>query len=768
MATVKFPSEMSPATSIGGNDKLMISKESTGEAYQATFNQAKDYLAITGIELEPLVGGTTSGTALVVPNGPAGEQRTAEVASGLWYNFGSGAVQSDITKRWKAYWSGSSWSLKDMGALPVTPIANVVVKDGTEATSQKAVYDTFSSVASLPNANQLPFTLVAGQYHPTTGENAGGLNWIGTTKMASNPSKFYKIFGFGISASQAILYRVHFWNGSTYLGNKPSTGFPTDFTFQPLATANQMAIQVDGGTNVGANPSTSPFNNTFKIYESDSNEFVLDTSVKAETIKGKIETTQIKTIEQSIMTLGASGNGAPSLAQTGTSYVDGSTGLQYTKYAGKWGNGVSQGWNRKANYPAEFTFRPFNLFLLSNGLVIPEVTDITNNVIDQIIAIAPCYIDPINGSNGNDGTTREKALNTVARAIELGKRRIVLMSGWYNRDKGVGNLTITGTTPFIIHADEGASPLISSADDATVLTWSADENVFQAPRAGLSNVYDLRRFVSKQEGYFEYLSVPTLAECKSTVGSYYTDGTNAYINTIDGNAPTADVKLGLSVPVFQIAVNAEVPFIYLDGIDSYVQRSTAAIYIANNTTTQFSTKVYVKNCSTYGNKLGNGIAIDNFKYCYTQNCGGANMQRDALNYHTTKVGYEVMKVVEVNGWSFDTGKTSPLETSANGTTAHDGIQIIRIGGKFRKSRGSTVADVGAGTMSLNFDVDAGGAYLENSAAFQNADGKAWLFNCYLHDSFYSIRTSGSEAVRNTYYDSRCLLEGDTSGIVTPI
>ncbi len=118
MATVKFPSEMSPATSIGGNDKLMISKESTGEAYQATFNQAKDYLAITGIELEPLVGGTTSGTALVVPNGPAGEQRTAEVASGLWYDFGAGPVQADASKRWKAYWNGSSWSLKDMGALP--------------------------------------------------------------------------------------------------------------------------------------------------------------------------------------------------------------------------------------------------------------------------------------------------------------------------------------------------------------------------------------------------------------------------------------------------------------------------------------------------------------------------------------------------------------------------------------------------------------------------------------------------------------------------
>ena len=135
MATVKFPSEMAPATSIGGNDKLMISKEATGEAYQATFNQAKEYLNITGIELEPLVGGDTSGTALVVAPGPSGEQRTAEVASGKYYDFGSGPQLADADKRWKAYWSGSSWSLKDMGALPTPDTSQLVAKSELKSNS---------------------------------------------------------------------------------------------------------------------------------------------------------------------------------------------------------------------------------------------------------------------------------------------------------------------------------------------------------------------------------------------------------------------------------------------------------------------------------------------------------------------------------------------------------------------------------------------------------------------------------------------------------
>lgn len=89
----------------------------------------KALLTIEGTEMEPLVGGTTSGTALVVPNGPAGVQRTAEVSSGKWYDFGSGPVEASAGRRWKSYWSGTAWSLKDMGELPTQP-ANGIAEIG--------------------------------------------------------------------------------------------------------------------------------------------------------------------------------------------------------------------------------------------------------------------------------------------------------------------------------------------------------------------------------------------------------------------------------------------------------------------------------------------------------------------------------------------------------------------------------------------------------------------------------------------------------------
>lgn len=141
MATVKFSDEMPKPTSIKGTDRFLISDGVTGEAKAPDFNQAKEYLNITGIEMEPLVGGTTSGTALVVPNGPAGEQRTAEVSSGKWYDFGSGPVEASADRRWKSYWNGTSWALKDMGALPQTEAVDFLDTTNPDAISGKGIDD---------------------------------------------------------------------------------------------------------------------------------------------------------------------------------------------------------------------------------------------------------------------------------------------------------------------------------------------------------------------------------------------------------------------------------------------------------------------------------------------------------------------------------------------------------------------------------------------------------------------------------------------------
>lgn len=72
MAKIRFPNEMPVANGIGAKDKLMISKDTTGETYQATWDQAKQFLELTGVELEPIASGA-------LPTPLAGQTRTMDI-----------------------------------------------------------------------------------------------------------------------------------------------------------------------------------------------------------------------------------------------------------------------------------------------------------------------------------------------------------------------------------------------------------------------------------------------------------------------------------------------------------------------------------------------------------------------------------------------------------------------------------------------------------------------------------------------------------------
>lgn len=142
---VKWPQDAKPLTGhqIRPDTPIMSADlDNQDDLSFVTFEQlsesVKEIIEITGQEIAPLEGGETSGTALSVPAGPTGEVRTADVASGKWYNFGSGAVEATTDKRWRAYWNGTTWSLVDMGELPNAPVVdNLESESETEALSAK-------------------------------------------------------------------------------------------------------------------------------------------------------------------------------------------------------------------------------------------------------------------------------------------------------------------------------------------------------------------------------------------------------------------------------------------------------------------------------------------------------------------------------------------------------------------------------------------------------------------------------------------------------
>lgn len=248
MATVKFSDEMPKPTSIKGTDRFLISDGVTGEAKAPDFNQAKEYLNITGIEMEPLVGGTTSGTALVVPNGPAGEQRTAEVSSGKWYDFGSGPVEASADRRWKSYWSGTAWSLKDMGELPQQPLSSEVSQADNKALTPKGADDALNGFTKK-TANILdPTKVVRGGYRLSDGTVADSDNLIRTLPSALDPGQT-KISASGVGSIGGAQCRFVFFNSSgTPLGMSSSlvnVDIPAGALSWGLTVANEAGIALN-------------------------------------------------------------------------------------------------------------------------------------------------------------------------------------------------------------------------------------------------------------------------------------------------------------------------------------------------------------------------------------------------------------------------------------------------------------------------------------------------------------------------------------------
>lgn len=153
MATVKFPSEMPTPTTIKGTDKVLMSNGDNGESMAPQFDQLKQYLSITGIDLNP--SDYPPGSEL--PTGPLGENRriTNVIPGSYTWNGNTYTVPDGYTGT--LFWNGSSWSLTTQ-ELPQAEIDKTnTIKEKTEkVTTEEAVLDYSTPLTSeriLPDGN---------------------------------------------------------------------------------------------------------------------------------------------------------------------------------------------------------------------------------------------------------------------------------------------------------------------------------------------------------------------------------------------------------------------------------------------------------------------------------------------------------------------------------------------------------------------------------------------------------------------------------------
>lgn len=458
-----------------------------------------------------------------------------------------------------------------------------------------------------------------------------------------------------------------------------------------------------------------------------------------------------------------------SLGVNGDGYIDVNTGRMYVKSGDSWGEGkYPYGKDVDFAYPLDFTWRPLSFKKQANAKYIPNIQDIESFAKEDMTSLVPHYVGT-SGVVGNNGLTRDKPFRTIQVALDAGARNIILLSGIYDRYQQMPDYYDTTAQPLIIRAEKDGSVFFAGGDKGSSFTWTKDVNVYTTTRTLVDNVMDYNA-----TGIYglpvSYVRKNTVAEVKATAGSWCFIGSSVTVNTLDGEEPNDKhyVVLLATTPRYTAMGNA--PYVYMRGINFHTCGVASSLRIESDTTIQqFSTKAYVKNCWFAFNRSGNGLSYDNLTEVWTQGCKGAFNKRDSFSYHTSKIssGYLPMNVVEMNCWSRSTGIDFSSEVSSNGSTAHEGATIIRVGGDFADARGSVVIDVNDGIRSLNLNISSFDSILTGQASFlvNGEDSKSWLYACEGGGSSFSATANGGATM---YHDEDTELIGDTSGNVVSI
>ena len=164
--------------------------------------------------------------------------------------------------------------------------------------------------------------------------------------------------------------------------------------------------------------------------------------------------------------------------------------------------------------------------------------------------------------------------------------------------------------------------------------------------------------------------------------------------------------------------------------------------------------IYAKNSRfLYSDRGAGGLSADGVGNAFLQNCHAAYNAKDGFNYHTSVVD---SKIIEINCLGYRNGKLGSGDQD-NGSTLHDGMKGIRIGGAYYENVGPNVHDIYTGAQSWNLGLFAGkskGAHeLRNADYYVENNAESWLDSCVSYGSNLSVRTANGTTtkanIRNT-------------------
>lgn len=235
----------------------------------------------------------------------------------------------------------------------------------------------------------------------------------------------------------------------------------------------------------------------------------------------------------------------------------------------------------------------------------------------------------------------------------------------------------------------------------SALTWTLSSGTcYSATRSNTVGVRDyasLNAFGDPRK----YALAANLAACQATAYTYFVSGSTVYVNNGVGQ-PGADifVMVGVSNTTF----SSDYTWIIDGGVSGKIEflgGSTGCLRCTGGGSNQ---KLYCRNTWFRFSSANNNLYGYGVPFILLQGGGGSGSYADILNYHAESG--RIPNVVEIGVTCYDAGAEVTGVGTNNCSSAHDGVQIIRILGDYDTADGPVVADVSDGTKSWNILCDA--------------------------------------------------------------
>ncbi|MEM7650452.1 MAG: hypothetical protein AAF204_00020 [Pseudomonadota bacterium] len=360
------------------------------------------------------------------------------------------------------------------------------------------------------------------------------------------------------------------------------------------------------------------------------------------------------------------------------------------------------------------------------------------------------WIDPINGSDSNDGNSRASAYRSLSQAESAGANVFNITAGVI--DSGQIFAGFNGFNPAsdtaLVAVDGPGSVIMFQGRKGDYYSWaqqsSPNTNVYATTRNAVANIVDRTHSRAGEmlvDGVSEtpipYTEQTSIADVQANPGSWVEISGTLYIHTHDSRSPDADIYVMLNVDTIDCASDIT---LYGEGIEFWGYRPLRHILSATN-----SAQSIFKSCGFRYSPIANGVDMRDVSEARFIDCAATDNYADGFGYSIDNSHATIMQALEQNCFSARNGWNNTNNTS-NGSSAHDGVTLIRAGGIYKENYGPNVVDV-LGAQSFNVNLD---AHDSNGTGSGDCNYQAGQFNGTQSAIMYLQNCSSSGSTYDRY------------------